>query len=175
MKRNLFANELRKIVKKRITSEDIFAIYSKFIESGLTVKNFAISNGFELKERVPRRLEKHIPKKPKQKSRKQIRKFSLKRAKKESEYILVKQKKHADFDGCCDGCGTNQGYIDLSHRMPREPYFDLIADEKNLDWYCRERCHYNVEHGYYDELKNGEEVKEYIKYTFYFLHFILIY
>ena len=163
MKRDQFARDLRKLVKKRISSEEIFEIYPIFIESGLKVRTFAVKHGFELKEDAPKKLYKFVKKAPKPKTQKQIRKFSIKRAKKESEYILVKQKKFQEFDGCCEGCGTNQGYIDLSHRMPRDPYFDLIADEENLDWYCRERCHKNVELGYYDELKNGEDVKKYIK------------
>ncbi len=92
-----------------------------------------------------------------------IRKYSLKRQKIESELKKVKAELFENWNKLCQGCGTGIGYIDLSHRLPREPYVSLIADPNNLDWYCRERCHPAVERGDYHLLLNGAEVIEYIK------------
>lgn len=158
MKRDQFARDLRKIVKPTLTSEDIFLLYPLFIESGLKVYSFAVSQGMELKAIVPKRYESLQPKK----GTKPAAKYSKKREKIEREYEKVKAKKYEQFTGCCDGCGASGCYIDCSRRLPRDPYTWLISDIDNLDWYCR-KCHENVELGYYDELLNGETVKNYIK------------
>ena len=114
-------------------------------------------------EALQKRERKNLPEAEQLiKKAKQIKQFSEKRKKQEQELIAVKQKMLEDWDGCCDGCGTGQGYIDFSHRLPRSQFPHLIAEKENLDLYCRV-CHANIEAGMYDLLKNGKEVAKYIQ------------
>ena len=62
----------------------------------------------------------------------------------------------------CRGCDTTAGQITWSHRIPRSRRKDLIADKENIDPMCHD-CHEKVEAGKYDELLNGEDIKDYIE------------
>jgi hypothetical protein len=93
---------------------------------------------------------------------KRIKHFSNKRQQVELALKKAKLEKFEGWDGCCEGCGTSGDYIDCSHRLSRKDYPHLIADINNLDWYCRERCHPNVESLNFEDLNNGEEVAKYV-------------
>ncbi|MCB0526809.1 MAG: hypothetical protein KDC86_19995 [Saprospiraceae bacterium] len=87
--------------------------------------------------------------------------FTTKRATIERQYQKVKAEIMQERQPCCAGCGTWQGSITFSHRIPRSRRVDLIAEKQNIDLMCP-ACHDKVETGRYDELQNGDEIICYI-------------
>lgn len=102
------------------------------------------------------------------KPKKGLKKFSDKRQAKEREYKkLLKEMSEDPEDMYCRGCGTFER-LSPSHRISRARNFDLIAEPDNVEWMCmtfggKEGCHDKVEEGKFDELDNGDEIKEYIQ------------
>lgn len=90
-----------------------------------------------------------------------------KRASIETKYKAAKQALYDEMmedNGYiyCRGCDTTSGRITWSHRIPRSRRRDLIADKDNIDPMCHD-CHDKVEAGDYENLLNGEDIKEYIE------------
>jgi len=107
-----------------------------------------------------RRLRKKASK-PKKKT--PIKKKTSKQANIDVQYSkLIKELgEELEYDFCV-GCGRSDRVNDWSHRIPRSYRKDLICDRNNIDRMCRIRCHELVELGRFNELLNGDEIREYI-------------
>lgn len=67
----------------------------------------------------------------------------------------------------CQGCGTTER-LSFSHLIPRSRRPDLITNKKNIHIHCMDGdgvvgCHTKAEAGRYDELLDGELIKQSIK------------
>lgn len=87
--------------------------------------------------------------------------YTSKRAKLEREYRKALQEILEERPNYCEGCWRPKPRTP-SHRISRRRNILLLADKDNIDLYCHD-CHELVELGRYEELRNGEQVKEYIK------------
>ena len=90
-----------------------------------------------------------------------MKKYSTARAAIERQYLKVLKEILEEREPVCEGCERCLP-LTPSHRIPRSRRRDLIAEKADIDLFC-EDCHRHVEAGRYDELKNGEEIKEYIQ------------
>lgn len=103
------------------------------------------------------------PPRREKKSRRPIKRTSKESTAKANYSKLIRRMgEELDFDACV-GCGRSDTVNDWSHRIPKSYRKDLECVRENLDRMCRERCHDIVEKGRWDELDNGEEIKEYIQ------------
>lgn len=153
MKRDKFGRELRKLVGP-VSTDIVLNLYYKFIECEKTLFEFVQQIGEDYGWQISS-FHKGKP----------ISNFSSRRKQIETSYKKMLSKKTEETHDriCCQGCGTCMGRIDPSHLVPRSERVDLIDDEENVHWHCRERCHALVESGRYDELLDGAEIVEYIK------------
>lgn len=87
--------------------------------------------------------------------------FTNKRAQIERDYQRVKSQIMEERELCCAGCESYQGQRTFSHRIARSRRRDLIADKRNIDIMCA-TCADHVEAGRYHQLKNGQEILDYI-------------
>ena len=66
----------------------------------------------------------------------------------------------------CEGCGTCQGPIDMSHHIKVDyEGYKFAADPNNIAKMCRAKCHGHVEAGRYELLDNGESIMAYIRHV----------
>lgn len=94
----------------------------------------------------------------------QIKKFSTKRAALERKYRALQQEIFEEREPVCAGCNRGDLRLTFSHRIPRSRNIELLIDKDNIDLMCH-GCHEKVELGRFDELMNGEEIKEYLMRT----------
>jgi len=78
-----------------------------------------------------------------------------------ASYNVTRAEIYGERDHCCEGCGTWQGPIACSHRIPVSKRPDLRCDKDNIDLMCHP-CHELVETGKYDDLANGKAIHHYI-------------
>jgi len=67
----------------------------------------------------------------------------------------------------CQGCGTTER-LSFSHLIPRSRRPDLVTNKLNIHIHCMDGdgivgCHTKAERGMYDELLDGEQIKQTIK------------
>ena len=82
----------------------------------------------------------------------------------EDEYKIAKKEAWDRDGGLCTGCKTADR-LSPSHLIPRSDRPDLIAVVKNIRWQCMdgddiEGCHTKHEMGKWDELLDGDEIRE---------------
>lgn len=92
---------------------------------------------------------------------KPIRKFTPERHRLENEKHRMYAREAETRQPYCKGCGTTQN-LSHSHRISQNDR-TLIADARNVDYYCQDNCHPNYENGYLWRLDNGAEVLEYLQ------------